>query len=298
MSVFSALLIADLSSLLGTDAPVNWAQTVIAVLTQWSMRVLGALLILIGGWMVAAWASRSVARRLEASGRIDATIRPLIVKITRLSILGFTFVAVLNNFGVQTASIIAVLGAAGLAIGLALQGTLSNVAAGLVLLTLRPFRVGDSIEVGNVTGTALEIGLFAVRMKTFDGIMATLPNSMVWGTTIRNLTQSGARRYDIPIGIAYGADIDRAMQLALQEATQHPGVSQEPPPSVFVHGLGDSSVDLTIRAWSASDVWFATQNDLRRRIKMRFDAEDIPIPFPQREVRVLSSDAALPTTIS
>ena len=196
---------------------------------QYGLDLLGALVLLIGGWVVAGWAQRSVLKVLQRTPRIDDTLRPVIGNVVRYLILVFVLVAVLAQFGVQTASIIAVVGAAGLAIGLALQGALQNIAAGIMILFLRPFRVGDYIDAEGLAGTVDEIGLFTTHMRTYDGIYVEVPNSQLWNRAIHNYSRVEARRLDIVVGISYEDDIDKAQGalLDLMTSDSRPGRGQK-----------------------------------------------------------------------
>ncbi len=257
-------------------------------LLGFGLNALGAILILVVGWSIAGWASRALRRILDRSDRLDATLKPLAVNLVRYAILIITMLAVLGRFGVQTASIVAVLGAAGLAIGLALQGTLSNVAAGVMLLVLRPLKVGDFIIVGGHTGTVLAVGMFTLELNTSDNVFVSLPNSSVWNSPIINYSRNGTRRVDLTIGISYAEDIDRAIDFAMQEVRAESRVLAEPAPVVGVGLLADSSVNLSIRAHVSPRDFWATTFALNKSIKQRFDAEGVNIPFPQRTLHLAS----------
>src|SRR5215469_3267272 len=168
-----------------------------AMLWSWSAnflpRLLAAIIILIVGSLVATWIGQAVRKVLARSGRVDPTVQPVIAAVVRYSILALVLVAALGQLGIQTASLLAVVGAVGLAIGLALQGTLTNIAAGIMLLWLRPFRIGDYIEVGGQSGTVEEIGLFNCRLRTFDGLYLFMPNSAIWNAPLKNDTRNGGR---------------------------------------------------------------------------------------------------------
>ena len=261
-------------------------QKITELTATWGLRLLGGILLLIGGWIVARWTARGVARACERSGRVDSTVQGYLSKLAHLAVLVITIIAVLNNFGVQTASLIAVLGAMGLAVGLALQGTLSNVASGLVLLVLRPFKAGDAVEVGAAAGVVQEIGLFATELKTADGLYLLIPNAKVWGGQIKNITRNGKRRIDLVIGISYSADMSRAVEVIEQVLAEEPRILPEPAPVVTVAELADSSVNLFVRPWTTVDDHWPTRWALTRRIKEALDGVGIEIPFPQREVHV------------
>lgn len=267
------------------------------VLVTWvagqGLNLVVALLIVIAGWSVARWASGAIRRTLERTARADRTLIPVVSTLIRYVILIATLIAVLDRFGVQTASLLAVLGAAGLAIGLALQGTLSNVAAGIMLLVLRPFRVGDAVDIGSASGTVSEIGLFATVIVSFDGIWRQVPNSTVWGGTITNFSREPNRRIDITIGIDYEDDADRAIAIIRGVIAAEPRVLPRPDPLVVVSALGASSVDLLVRVWTTREDFWTTTWDLQKTLKATLASEGITIPYPQT-VLSLRDGAALP----
>lgn len=267
------------------------------VLVTWvagqGLNLVVALLIVIAGWSVARWASGAIRRTLERTARADRTLIPVVSTLIRYIILIATLIAVLDRFGVQTASLLAVLGAAGLAIGLALQGTLSNVAAGIMLLVLRPFRVGDAVDIGSASGTVSEIGLFATVIVSFDGIWRQVPNSTVWGGTITNFSREPNRRIDITIGIDYEDDADRAIAIIRGVIAAEPRVLPRPDPLVVVSALGASSVDLLVRVWTTREDFWTTTWDLQKTLKATLASEGITIPYPQT-VLSLRDGAALP----
>ena len=256
---------------------------------DYGLNALGALAILIIGWIVANLVRRSLRRMLAKSERVDATLQPVIANIVRYLILVFVLVAVLAQFGVQTTSVIAVLGAAGLAIGLALQGTMQNIAAGFMLLFLRPFGVGDFITAGGTSGTAEEIGLFVTTLKTPDGVYISVPNSQLWGTAITNYSRNPTRRIDLVVGIGYGDDIDKAQDVLLALAKGDERIHAEPAPQVLVQGLGESSVDLDLRCWTSIDDYWPLLFDLTKRAKIDIEGAGLSIPYPQRDLHVFSA---------
>lgn len=262
---------------------------------NYALNIVIALVLLVVGWVLAGWARRAVRRALDRSSTVDPTLKPMLAQVVRYTILVIVLIAVLAKFGIQTASILAVLGAAGLAVGLALQGTLSNVASGMMLLFLRPFGIGDYIDAEGIAGTVLEIGLFATELKTFDGVYVMVPNTQLFSRPIRNYSRLPYRRVDVPVGISYGDDVERALAVALALLKGDARVREDMPPEVMVTGLGDSSVNLNLRCWTnASDYW-ALLFDLQKGIKLRLDAEGISIPFPQRDVHIIEhAPAAAP----
>ena len=269
------------------DQVVNFAETVYETVSLYSMDVLGALVLLIVGWIVAGWARSMTLRLMGRTERLDKTIRPLIANGVKYTILAFVLVAVLAKFGVQTTSLIAALGALGLAIGLSLQGTLSNVAAGVMLLILRPFHVGEYIDADGTAGTVEEIGLFTSRLCTFDGVFLSVPNSQLWGRPIKNYTRNPTRRIDVPVGIAYDDDIGVASDALMAVLTGDERIQGDPAPQVMVTSLGDSSVNLNMRCWVKKEDYWGTLFDLNRRGKEAVEAAGCTIPFPQRDVHII-----------
>jgi len=268
------------------------AERAIDVALAYLPNVVGGILILIFGWIVAGAVARWVRRGLARVERIDATLRNFLASLVRYGILILTVLAMLNQFGVQTASLIALFGAAGLAIGLALQGTLSNVAAGVMLLLLRPFKVGDYIDAGSAAGTVIDLGLFTTELATFDNIQVFVPNTALWGATLKNYSVYPTRRLDVTVGISYGDDLEVALAALEQVLRDDPRVHREPEPQVLVDALADSSVNLIGRFWcNAGDYW-PLRFDLTKRFKQTCDARGITIPFPQRDVHLHQAPAA------
>ena len=257
---------------------------------QYGLDVVGALIILIGGWVAAGWVRRKLLRVLERTPRVDQTLRPVIASVVRYIILVFVLIAVLARFGVQTTSIIALLAAGGLAVGLALQGTLQNIAAGIMLLFLRPFRVGEYIDAEGLAGTIEEIGLFTTQMRTYDGIYLEVPNAKIWNRAITNYSRVEARRLDLVVGIGYEDDIDKALAAMMDLLVKDERVNDDPEPQVMVKELGDSSVNLNLRCWIAPGDYWSLRFDLTKAIKQRLDAEGITIPFPQRDVHLYKTE--------
>jgi len=259
----------------------------VAFLINLGMNALAAVAILVAGWLIAAWAQKTVRNHADQNPVLDETLAISLGKIARVLILVVTVIAVLNQFGVQTASLVALLGTAGLAIGLALQGALSNVAAGILLLVLRPFRVGDFVEFASTSGSVDEIGLFVTRMHTPDNVGLIVPNAQIWGSSIKNYAQNNTRRIDLTFGIGYGDDMDKAVQLVTDLINADERFLKNPEPLVAVAELADSSVNIYARPWVRREDFFAAKLDLIRKVKERFDSEDITIPFPQHEVHMM-----------
>lgn len=254
------------------------------LIVSYSFSAIGAVILLVVGYFVAGLAERSISTGLGHIHGFDATLRHFFSKIVRYAILILVTIMVLGQFGVQTASIIAAIGAIGLAIGLALQGTLQNIAAGIMLLALRPFRIGEYVEVGPIAGTIEEIGLFATRLRSADGVYVLAPNSTLWNQPVRNFTRNGVRRTDIALSIGSWNDIDRAQKTLLAIAGAEKRIRREPAPIAFVASLGDATVSLTLRYWTSAADYFSTQIDTTKRAKQAFDSEGISIPLPPPEV--------------
>ncbi len=274
-----------------TPEVVSAADHIQAAATEWSqtflpymLSLVTAIVVLIAGFVAARFVSGIIRARMEKIEKIDKTLIPVVAQLSHYTILVFTLILVLAEFGIQTTSIIAVLGAAGLAIGLALQGTLQNVAAGIMLLVIRPFQVGDYIEAGGASATVDEIGLFMTRMHTPQGIFIAVPNSKIWADTIVNYSKRAVRRLDILVGISYDDDIDHAVEVLMDLLNKESRILNRPEPLVVVKGLGESSVDIEIRAWTKSKEYWAINFDLIRAIKYRLDEEEISIPYPHRQV--------------
>lgn len=266
------------------------------VVTALGVNLISALVLIVVGWSVAGWAQRAIRRGLGRFRDVDRTLIGVVAGVVRYFILITVLVMVLARFGVQTASILAALGAIGLAVGLALQGTLANIAAGVMLLLLRPFRVGDYVSANGHDGTVEEIGLFTTEMTTFDGIYQSVPNSAIWGGRIVNYTRNPSRRHDIVVGISYRDDIDRAQEILLGVLHGDARVLDEARapagPQVLVRELAESSVTLGLRFWTATEDFWPANFDLRKAAKQALDANGITIPFPQRDVHVHDTRAA------
>ena len=265
-----------------------------ALLATYGMNVLGAIVTLVGGFAAAGWLSRLTNRAMRKADKIDPVFQPLPGKVVRIAVIVFTVIAVLNRFGVQTTSLIAVLGAAGLAIGLALQGTLSNVAAGVMILVFRPFKIGDVVNLGGDIYIIDSLGFFICKAHLPDGPTAFLPNSKIWGETILNLsvTDKDIRRVDEHYGIGYGDDINKAIAILKQIAADEARILKDPAPLIKVDSLGDSSVNILFRVWTSRTDWWDTKLDLVQRCKEALEGGGISIPFPQRDVHLIGQAQA------
>jgi small conductance mechanosensitive channel len=243
------------------------------------------LVLLVGIWVARRLAN--VAQRALGRSKLDLTLTSFLRNLLYGVLIALLIVTALQVAGVPSAPLVAALGAGGLAIGLSLQGSLSNLAWGVLLALFRPFRVGDFVEVGGTLGSVDAINLMYTQLVMPDGREAVIPNAKVGGDAIINFNRRGTRRFEFTVGIGYKDDIGSAMAEIEKLFEADPRILKDPAPGVWTTALGESSVDLMIRAWStAADFWPA-QTDLLRAIKESFDAAGISIPFPQRELTVI-----------
>lgn len=256
------------------------------IIVGYSFSVIGALAVLILGTMFASAVKRGLSKRLSRFEAVDETLASFLANLIRYMILVLVFVTVLAQFGVKTTSILAALGAAGLAIGLALQGTLTNVASGVMLLLLRPFRIGEYIDAGGISGTVEEIGLFVTRLKQVDGLYVMAPNGQIWNTSIINYSRNPTRRFELIIGISYDDDIGKAKEKLLEIVKGTDTALAEPGPQVFVQALGASSVDIGLRVWTNTSDYAATSWAITEAAKREFDAAGLSFPYPQLDVHM------------
>lgn len=247
----------------------------------------GAVVVLVIGVILARLLAKGADRALTRSGRIEPTVAKFLSNIIKYALWVVVAVTVLTQFGVQTTSIIAALGGLALAVGLALQGTLSNVAAGVMILIQRPFRVGEAITAGTVTGTVQAIGLFTTELLQYDGLYVMVPNNELWNKPIVNFSRMPTRRFELLVGISYSDDIALARKELLALAQADDRVLAEPEPVVFVSALADSWVTIGMRVWCATGDYLGLSWALTEAAKVRFAEVGITIPFPQREVRTL-----------
>jgi small conductance mechanosensitive channel len=242
--------------------------------------ILGAIVILILGYTIAGWARRRIIKLGLKYEALDDTLFIFLGNIARYAILIFTALFVLNTFGVQTTSFVAVIGAAGLAIGLALQGTLSNVAAGVMIIVFRPIKLGDFVQVGGEMGSVKSISLNYTELASPANVQIIIPNAQVWGNTITNFSIYPTRRAEWVFGVGYGADLKRAEQVIFETIMADPRAKTDPAPFIQVNNLGDFSVDFLVRVWVDAGDFFAFQADMKRAVKVALDEAGIDIPFP------------------
>lgn len=261
-------------------------------LEQSAVAIGSALLILVVGWIAAGWVGSVVRKASERSGRLSPTLIPIFAKLARLSLLMIVVVAALEKVGVQTSGLFAMIGAAGLAIGLALKDTVADVAAGVVLLVLRPFDAGEAVDIGGTGGVVTAIDILQTKLTSFEGVPIVINNSAVRTAIIKNFSRAETRRIDLEIGIGYGDDIGRAKAAIEDVLRAEPRVLADPPLLVNTLALGDSAVVLLVRCTTRAAEFWDAKLDLTRAIKERLDAEGISIPYPQRDVHLLRDAAA------
>jgi small conductance mechanosensitive channel len=259
--------------------------------TRFGLRVLAALLLLFIGLRVARMVGNWIARKLARS-ELDATTSMFLGRVILVAAQIVVLLAVIQTLGVPTTSLLAVLGAAGLAIGLAMKDSLSNIASGVLLVTLKPFRVHDQVTINGITGRVESISIFQTRLRGADNQLITLPNSLITTDSIINLTPGTVRRIELVVGIGYGDDIDKARAIALELMQADPRVQHDPAPEVHVCLLGANSVDLSIICHAGNDDYGALRYALIEGIKKAFDRAGISFPFPQREVRIIGAAAS------
>jgi small conductance mechanosensitive channel len=263
----------------------EWLQTALTVIVSWAPSILGAFAVLVIGWVAAGWMKR-VSRRALAAAHVDPILVPFVSGIIHVVAIVMVAVTAVGVLGVETGSFVAVIGAAGLAIALAFQGTFSNFASGVMLLTFRPFEVGHVVEVGGVTGSVKEVGIFTCLLTTPDNVQIRVPNSQIFGQTIKNYSASETRRIDLVIGVGYDDDLGVAIRTCQDVVAADPRVMDDPATVVAVTELGDSSVNLVVRPWVKAEDYWATRWDLTRALKEQLEAAGCSIPFPQRDVHL------------
>lgn len=269
---------------------------VAAMIWTWSVaflpRLLLAVIILGVGLILAGWVARAIHRLLSGT-HVDPDVQPVVATVARYAVVILVLVAALGQIGVQTASLLAVLGAAGLAIGLALQGTLTNIAAGIMLLWLRPFRVGDYIETtnGQIAGTVEQIGLFGCHLRTFDGIFVFAPNGSIWNLPLRNHSRNNGRLVGLQVVVPKDADVEKARGVLMDVFRSERNVAADPPPSIFVDGFTASGTVLTCRLWASRETYGDVQRTVIEEARRRLTAAGIDTLSPQAITRTVPPDS-------
>ena len=273
----------DLNVVDSINGAGSWLVANQALLLSYAVNIVAALAIIIVGLLIARLISNAV-NRLMLSRKIDATVADFLSALVRYCIIAFTLIAALGRVGVQTASVIAVLGAAGLAVGLALQGSLSNLAAGVLLVMFRPFRAGEYVDLGGVAGTVLSVQIFSTTMRTADGKIIVIPNGKIIAGNIINFSREPVRRNEFIIGVAYDSDIDQVKQILTNIIQSEDRILKDREMTVRLNELGASSINFVVRVWSNSGDLQNVYWDVLERIKREFDAAGISFPYPQMDV--------------
>ncbi|MEL7022174.1 MAG: mechanosensitive ion channel domain-containing protein [Pseudomonadota bacterium] len=277
---------------------MNWEQW-LPKIQEWAatsgieyllMGVKALAIFIVGRWI--AKALTSVARKLMKRGGMDDMLRKFLGNIIYALLLTFVVIATISALGIQTASLVAVIGAAGLAVGLALQGSLANFAAGVLMIIFRPYKLGDLVEVAGTEGFVEEVDVFTTVLRLPDDTKIIVPNGQVMGDKIINYTDAPSRRMELVVGIGYGDDIDTARDAIMKTIKESEYVVDEPAPSVTVAELGDSSVNLAVRPWVVSAKYAPASHELTERVKKALDAAGVNIPFPQRDLHIIDHSKA------
>jgi len=278
----------DLASLTSMEPQKMW-DTISHYLATQGMDLLFRLITAALIFYVGRWLARVLTNLLENvlnRAKVDPTLSKFVRNLLYFGLLVFVAIAALSRLGVETTSLVAVIGAAGLAVGLALQGSLSNFAAGVLLIIFKPFRVGDFVETAGAKGTVQEIQIFNTVLHSPDNVRIIIPNSQVTGANIINYTANDKRRVDLVIGISYGDDIAKAKQVITSVLLSDSRVMRDPAPVVAVLGLGDSSVNIAVRPWVKATEYWPTYFELTEKIKVSLEQNGLTIPFPQRDIHI------------
>lgn len=263
----------------------NLQETIMTYISLYGVRIIGALVIfIVGKWL--AGLLTGVVKRLMKNANVDETLLTFLGNLAYALLLTFVVLAAISQLGVNTTSFIAVLGAAGLAIGLALQGSLSNLGAGVLLIIFKPFKIGDVVEAGGALGAVEELNIFTTQLKTPDNKVVIIPNSNIMGGNITNYSAKDTRRVDLVFGVGYSDDLKKVKEELVNILNEDERVLKDPAPVVAVSELADSSVNFVVRPWVRSADYWGVYFDLHERVKRRFDEQGISIPFPQRDVHV------------
>lgn len=263
----------------------NLPETIMTYISLYGVRIIGALVIfIVGKWL--AGLLTGVVKRLMKNANVDETLLTFLGNLAYALLLTFVVLAAISQLGVNTTSFIAVLGAAGLAIGLALQGSLSNLGAGVLLIIFKPFKIGDVVEAGGALGAVEELNIFTTQLKTPDNKVVIIPNSNIMGGNITNYSAKDTRRVDLVFGVGYSDDLKKVKEELVNILNEDERVLKDPAPVIAVSELADSSVNFVVRPWVRSADYWGVYFDLHETVKRRFDDQGISIPFPQRDVHV------------
>jgi len=268
----------------------QWIKTATDWLTLYGLKVIGAIVLFVVGRIVIALLVKAIKRLLQRA-ETDETLARFLVSLVRGLLLAVLVIATVSALGVETTSFIAVLGAAGLAIGLALQGSLGNFASGVMIIIFRPFKKSDYIEAGGTAGIVEEVAIFHTVLRTPDNKRVIVPNGDILGGTITNYSAMDTRRIDLVFGIGYGDDLRKAKAILFRIMSEDERILKDPEPQVAVSELGDSSVNFVVRPWVKVTDYWPVYFDLTEKVKLTFDAEGISIPFPQQDVHLFQRTA-------
>ncbi|EJL6278261.1 mechanosensitive ion channel family protein [Vibrio cholerae] len=266
------------------------------LIIQILQNTLITVFVFIAAAMLAKLVKRGVFKATSKLSGGDEIVARLLSQVASYAVYVVGLVIILDLFGVNTASLVALVGAAGLAIGLALKDTLSNIAAGIMILFLKPIKKGEFVEFGSYSGSVVDIGLFTSVFETADGLYISSPNSAVWNSTIRNFSRNNRRRMDITVGISYQDSVEVGLNVLKELALSQPHILKDPEPQVIVHMLADSSVNLQLRAWCPTDKYWETYWAVQKQVKSNIEAAGLTIPFPQRDLNMkwVDEDSAKP----
>lgn len=279
----------DIKLVDGLQSAGGWLMRNQALILSYVVNIAAAILILVVGFIVARIVSNGFNTLLR-NRSIDQTVAGFLSMLVRYGVIAFTLIAALSRVGVQTASVIAVLGAIGLAVGLSLQNSLSNLAAGVLIVTFRPMRVAEYVDIGGTSGTVLSIQIFSTTLKTSDGKIVVIPNGSIISGKIVNYSREPIRRNEFIISVDYAADIDKVSTILRSVAEAHPKVLQEQGVVVALNELAPSSQNFIVRCWSESGNLQQVYWDLMANFKRELDAHQIGIPYPQMDIRVIRTD--------
>lgn len=267
-----------------TTETLGFADQALLWLKLNTVSIAGAFAVLVIGLIIANLLSRWADKALRRQKRFDEAVTRLLSKMVKYVLWAVVLLTVLAQFGVETTSILAALGGMALAIGLALQGTFSNIASGVMILIHRPFKVGEGITNGSVTGVVQNIGLFTTELKQFDGLFVMVPNTEIWSKAVTNFNRHPVRRFELIVGIGYEDSMADARANLLELAAADGRILPDPAPLTFVNSLDESSVGIGLRVWCATADYWGVAWDMTEAAKARFDDKGISIPFPQREI--------------
>ena len=267
------------------------AEKIVDALMLYGLKILAAVIILVVGLWLAKKIKGLFVSTLQKK-EVDPTLIGFFSSMLHGALIIFIVIAAISKIGIQTTSFVAVIGAAGLAVGLALQGSLSNFASGVLLILFKPFKAGDVIKAGGEMGVVVEVGILTTELKSPDNVKIIMPNSAIMGGSITNISAHPTRRVDMTVGVGYGDDLNKAKQIMEDILAADERVLKDPAVTIAVANLGDSSVDFVVRPWvNAADYW-GVKFDFTQAVKEKFDAEGVSIPFPQRDIHVFQESAS------